>query len=200
MGLFNKKRDEEKFDNSKLPELPNIPELPELPVGDEEEDLSYAQKKPSQLPRFPNDSLGKKFSQDTIKKAITGKKEDEVFADEFEDFDKEEESRMMQEPPKEKFANYPVPSRMTREFDSEFKGSRPSPVRRESGPIFVRMDKFQEGAESLERAKKQIEEIEKLLRNVREIKENEEKELEMWERQIQTAKSQIDKADSPAAE
>lgn len=86
---------------------------------------------------------------------------------------------------------YPVPKKITHEFNStdEF------PRRRESEPIFVRMDKFQEGLNSLENAKKQIFEIEKLMKNIREIKDAEEKELEFWERQIQIAKSQIDKVD-----
>jgi soluble cytochrome b562 len=186
MALF-KKRDETKLnDFSKLPELPQLPELPELPENEypDEEEGDFLGKIP-QLPRFPNDSLGQKFSQNTIKEAITGKKEDKVFADEF---DENEEDQMMQKPSMN--FKYPIPKKITSDFRSE-EFSR----RRELEPIFVRMDKFQEGLNSLENAKKQIFEIEKLMKNIREIKDAEEKELESWERQIQIAKSQIDKVD-----
>lgn len=184
MGLFNK-RDETKLkDFSKLPELPRLPELPELPENEFAEDEEEFSNNIPQLPRFPNDSLGQKFSQNTIKEAVTGKKEDKVFANEFED----EENQMMQKPSMN--FRYPVPKKITREFQQE-EFSR----RRESEPIFVRMDKFQEGLNSLEGAKKQIFEIEKLMKDIRAVKEAEEKELESWERQIQVAKSQIDKVD-----
>ena len=186
MALF-KKRDETKLkDFSKLPELPQLPELPEIPENEySDDDIEEFSGKIPQLPRFPNDSLGQKFSQNTIKEAITGKKENKVFADEF---DEDEENQMMQKP-LESF-EYPVPKKMTSNFRSE-EFSR----RRESEPIFIRMDKFQEGLNSLEDAKKQIFEIEKIIKNIREIKEAEERELESWERQIQIAKSQIDKVD-----
>jgi hypothetical protein len=183
MGLF-KKRDETKLkDFSKLPELPQLPELPELPENEypDEYPEEFSSKIP-QLPRLPNDALGKKFSQNTIKEAVTGKKEDKVFADEFD-----EEDQMMQKPSMN--FKYPVPKKITSEIHPEF--SR----RKESEPIFVRMDKFQEGLDSLENAKKQIFEIEKLMKNIHDIKDAEEKELELWERQIQIAKSQIDKVD-----
>ncbi len=184
MALF-KKRDEKAGDFSKLPELHQLPELPELPQNEypDEEVGDFSGKIP-QLPRFSNDSLGQRYSQNTIKQAITGKKEDKVFADEFD----EEENQMMQKPSMN--LKYPVPKKITSNFHQE-EFSR----RRESEPIFVRMDKFQEGVNSLENAKKQIFEIEKLMKNIREIKEAEEKELESWERQIQIAKSQIDKVD-----
>ncbi|MDO8528834.1 MAG: hypothetical protein Q7S06_03000 [Nanoarchaeota archaeon] len=175
MALFKKKED-----FSKLPELPRLPELPENEYSEEDEEKFSVPK----LPRFPNDSLGQKFSQNTIKEAVTGKKEDRVFADEFEE-PEEEQEQMMQKPSRS--FEYPSPKKITSHETFQ--------PRKESGPIFVRMDKFQEGLNSLENAKKQIFEIEKLMKNIREIKEAEEKELESWERQIQIAKSQIDKVD-----
>lgn len=73
MALF-KKRDETKVkDFSKLPELPRLPELPELPENEYPDENDFSGKVP-QLPRFPNDSMGRKFSQNTIREAVTGKK------------------------------------------------------------------------------------------------------------------------------
>ncbi len=70
MGWFNKK-EEIKRDSTKmsLPDFPKLPELPELPP------LTSPKQKESlpQLPSFPTSSLGEKFSQNTIKDAVSGK-------------------------------------------------------------------------------------------------------------------------------
>jgi len=72
MGWFNKKEESRKSEqNISLPELPKLPELPELPKLDNNK---HNPKEPfHQLPSFPNNSIGKKFSQDTIKEAVKGK-------------------------------------------------------------------------------------------------------------------------------
>ena len=69
MGWFNKKQKEDKKkDIPLLPELPKLPELPEL------KEKTSIQKTPiHQLPSFPTNSLGEKFSQNNIKEAITQK-------------------------------------------------------------------------------------------------------------------------------
>jgi len=71
MGWFNKKDKEEEKSGfnkdypSQLPKLPELPELPELKENREEA--------PHKLPSIPNSSFGKKFSQESIKDAISGK-------------------------------------------------------------------------------------------------------------------------------
>jgi hypothetical protein len=198
MALFNKKKDVKNI--SQFPKLPELPQLPELPEMSEE---SPDNSLPSinQLPKFPTDSLGKKFSQDTIKEAVTGKKR-EVFADEFAE---EDEMRTMQGP-RIRGSTFPLRETMSREITSpsaaqkippRFSGMR-SEMRRKAEPeepIYVRIDKFEEGIKALETAKKQIMEIEKLLSDIRNIKEDEEKELASWGKNIQLAKEQIEKID-----
>jgi hypothetical protein len=102
MGLFGKKdkKEEIKRVSQTIPELPELPKLPELPPmhsfsNEEDEHLP-------QLPTFPNNSLGNKFSQNTIKEAVAGKKEDEEVFD-AEDFP-EEHMGMMQKPLKKSFS------------------------------------------------------------------------------------------------
>ncbi len=67
MGWFNKKEDARKeapkFDS--LSSLPKLPELPELPS------LKTDRDSIQQLPSFPTSSLGERFSQSTIKEAVT---------------------------------------------------------------------------------------------------------------------------------
>jgi len=75
MGWFNKKED--KFQGPSefkatpsLPKLPDLPELPKLENHPQGNDHHI-----HQLPSFPNNSIGQKFSQNTIKDAIRGQPE-----------------------------------------------------------------------------------------------------------------------------
>jgi len=173
MGLFKKK--EEKKEVPKLPELPRLPELPNI-----KEDSG---EKIPQLPRFPNGSLGNKFSENTIKEAVAGKKEEkEVEADEFAD---EEEMQKMREP-------------LVREAGSkkEFPSKFVNPKTKEAEPIFIRIDKFEEGSKTFEEVKKQTLEIIKTVNDIKSVKENEEKELEFLENEIKKIKEKIDNIDN----
>jgi len=187
MGWFNKKKEEKK----EIPSLSELPKLPEIPrISGEEENFSI-----NKLPSFPNSSLGEKFSQNTIKEAITGKKEGgEVFgADEF--VQTRNEMRMMQKPPKE----FPYSRKgieripKTREIPKDFKDA--ARIVRKAEPIFIRIDKFEESLGVLEKIKNGILEIEKMLKGIKRIKEEEETELESWEGRIQMIKEQIEKVD-----
>ncbi len=171
MGLFKKKETGEEI--PKLPELPRLPELPAFPRVREE-----SEEQLPLLPSFPNSSLGEKFSQDTIKKAVTGRKRvEEVEPDEFA----EEEMPMMQRPL--------VAEPRRREF-------YPQPVKKEEEPIFIRIDKFEEGSRTFEDVKKQVAEIERTLDDVKKVKEDEEKELMSWEEEIKQIKEKLEKIDN----
>lgn len=191
MGLFGKKKKEEKKlgEDFKLPELPKLPDLPDLDedVGYEKDHLGKPMKAMPQLPSFPSSTLGDKFSKDRIKEAITGKKEgEEVFgADEFPaPYDEEQE--MMQEPLKKP---------LTKELEELGISKKTARARTEAGPVFIRIDKFQDSLNTFEKAKRQITEIEKLVSNIKKIKEHEEKEIEFWESELQKIKIQIEKVD-----
>ena len=72
MGFFSKKEKEENRKEAiPSPSLPDLPTLPSIPNFEEQtEELP-------QLPNFPKTALGEKFSQDVIKKAVNGKKEEQ---------------------------------------------------------------------------------------------------------------------------
>ncbi|MBU2562703.1 MAG: hypothetical protein KKF68_03520 [Nanoarchaeota archaeon] len=173
MGWFNKK--EKIPEGSKNLELPELPKLPELPRFGTEEISPI-----SQLPRFPNSPLGKKLSQEIIKEAIAGGKEDRG-ALEVEDF---EEYQPFQELPKK---------RVTKEIPFEFKEA--ARVVKKAEPIFIRIDKFEESLKIFDKTKKQISEIEAGLRDIKRLKEEENSELENWESEIIQLKNQIEKVD-----
>ena len=184
MGLFRKKpkREDKKLKpkSERLPELPKLPDFPDFEEPREKEPLS-------KLPRFPDNDFGKKFSQNTIKDAVTGGKEDDEEVPEADEF-VSEEGQMMRRPLEEEIrkpSTKPIPVTF-REAARKVK---------EIEPIFIRIDKFEESLHAFEKAKDQIVEIEKMLRNIKRLKEEEEKELSVWEKEIQTAKQQIEKID-----
>lgn len=213
MALFKKKQDTKQaaVNSSRLPDLPQLPRLPHLPEAAEEEAAMIPSATVHQLPKFPNDYLGQKFSQNTIKDAVTGKKEGGVFAD---DFAEENEMQMMQAP--QRIPSLPIREKMSIELPEtnprmemkerpmmrEMPAMKETPIIRErpmaiekEEPIFIRMDKFEEGLNALEVARKQIAEIDKLLKDIKKVKEDEDKELASWEKEISTAREQIEKID-----
>jgi hypothetical protein len=174
MGLFKKKQKKEEIPRlPELPELPRLPELPELPETEE-----YTEEIP-RLPSFPSDTLGNKFSQDFIKEAVTGEKEEGFKVDEFA---KEEGMQRIQKP------------LVREETGKEFYPKIEQRVK-EAEPIFVRMDKFEEGSRIFEEVKGKVTEIEKMFNDIKKIKEKEERELEFWEEEIRSIKEKIEKID-----
>jgi hypothetical protein len=198
MGLFNKKtkKDEIKRPDSSFPQLPELPKLPELPPLNE---YSYDEEQIPQLPSFPTNSLGEKFSQNTIKEAITGKEEDEEVFDE-EEFTEKENLEMRQKPltksSVEDFENYeenfPLRSR-SKETSQNFRERYSSTKKAE--PVFIRLDKFEESMKLFTNIKKQITEIEDLIKDTKDVKAREEVELTSWENQLQEIKKQVEKVD-----
>lgn len=214
--MFKKKRKQEYEKRTGIPELPELPKLPEFPG---EENIPTVH----QLPSFPNNSLGDKFSQNTIKEAVSGRKED--FGEYADEFESPIEMEMMQKPQRTKEIENDYPSRWnsaenldipeipsienirepdimpSKQMEEENKiispMSKQSKVEPERGPkqIFVRLDKFEESQELLESIKKQISDINKFLDKTKEIKKEEDEELKEWEEELQEIKSNIEKID-----
>ncbi len=169
MSLFNKKKSVKK-EVSSLPPLPKLPELSELP--DEPNQIH-------KLPSFPSNSLGTKFSNDTIKDAVAGEKENGSFANDFLDKD---EIRMMQGPARKPLIK-------------EIKETRFGQGKNIAEPIFIRIDRFEEALKIFNETKKKMSHIERILEDVKEIKEKEESELKTWENEVRSMKEQIEKVD-----
>jgi hypothetical protein len=158
--------------------LPDLPRLPEFPKLDDEES-----RKLHQLPSFPSNSFGTKFSQDTIKEAVTGKKEGfEADADEFGD---EDEIRMMREPLKK-----PLTEEIGDEISERFERER-----NVAEPVFIRVDRFEEALKVFGQTKRKISEIERILGDIKKLKEKEDKELQSWENEVRPMRGQIEKID-----
>lgn len=170
MGLFNKSKKEVKM--GEIPSLPDLPKLPDFPMLEEEDSRLH------KLPSFPDNSLGTKFSQNTIKDAIAGEEEGEYGnANEFAD---EDAIRMMQKP--------------LRKPLTEEMGMRSS-MRTGAEPVFIRIDKFEDALKIFSETKRKLSEIERLLDEAKRLKEKEEGELQTWENEIKSMKGQIEKVD-----
>jgi len=183
MGWFNKKEEKE------VPSLPELPKLPELPNIEEN---SLDNSEIHQLPSFPTNSLGEKFSQNTIKEAVTEKKEGEEVP---EAEDRQMMQRPLREPPVPEFSHLEkikgIPfEKRTDEISEDFETST-----KKAEPVFIRIDKFEESLKIFEKTKDKISEIEKMLKNIKDVKENEERELKSWENEIEMIKKQIEKVD-----
>lgn len=190
MSWFKKNKKIEVKD--KIPSLPELPKLPELPMLDvPKADHEFDNQAIPQLPSYPNNSLSEKFSQNAIKDAVTGEKEDkeDFEADEFFD----EDEKMMPISSEKIVKRNAIPS------DEYIKPStgltETSRKTRHAEPVFIRMDKFEESSEVFENAKSKVMEMEEMLRGIKKIKEEEEKELQEWETEIQNIKGHLDKLD-----
>ena len=170
MGLFNKKEKKESTKISDIPELPELPKLPDFPGKGFDES-----KEISQLPRFPNNALGNKFSQDTIKDAITGKKESEP-EEIVNEFESTENTQMIQPPLKEiRIRDLPITNIIPKQQN----------ISKEQEPLFVRLDKFEDSHKVLNDMRKQI----------KEIKQKEDEELKEWSSQLQNIKNKIERVE-----
>ncbi len=193
MGWFSKKEEKKKGvapSNSNLPNLPRLPDL-DFPKESPTKDIS-------QLPSFPNNFTGEKFSRNTIKEAVGGKEENE------------EDDMFPQETPEPKPIFHKPPTLLPRpqqnNFHKELEVKKPlirkslhsqkQSSKEKQEPLFVRIDKFEESLDNLEEVKKQIVEIEKLLVETKELKEKEGAELDEWQNEIKSVKEKVEKIDT----
>jgi hypothetical protein len=204
MGLFSRKEEKGKDAVPTLPDLPPLPVLPDLEEGQEE------------LPKLAGSQTydsRKEFSPNDIKKAINGKKEEEEEISEEDDF-VEHKGQMIQESPRREF-QYVHPRSFIKEKPSEEERKisdygyskrrtnkevpegfeEANKKIKESEPIFIRIDKFEESRKVLQKAKVQISEIENTLNRIKSIKQEEDRELESWEQEILNIKDRISRVE-----
>lgn len=177
MALFGKKQKKEEME---MPALPELPKLPDLPNMRDDDDVR-------QLPSFPSNSIGKRFSQDSIKDAVSGERGGSRFYGE-EDEDEEDSNEPFRTPMTEELEEGPKMEKAMKKPEMRGQG-----FREEAGPVFVRIDRFEDGLRTFENIKTQISEIERMLSDTRRLKEKEEAELHSWEEELKRMKTEIEK-------
>jgi hypothetical protein len=68
-------------------------------------------------------------------------------------------------------------------------------IRKEAEPVFIRIDRFEEGLRIFGETKKKIAHIEKILGEAKRVREKEGRELQDWENEMRAIKNQIEKID-----
>ncbi|MEK6819844.1 MAG: hypothetical protein AABY03_01440 [Nanoarchaeota archaeon] len=184
MGWFGKK-EEKSMGSSSMPSLPELPRLPELPSLSRSP--SFERVSLPNLPSYPNSSLGRKFSQNAIKDAVSGEKEDDFEEDE-EDYSDEDE---ITPKPLQGFVKRNALPEEEYTSRSNLVGSFKRGGKME--PVFIRIDKYEDALNMFDDARKKIVEMEDLLKHIKKIKEDEYRELKDWETEIQKIKDDFEK-------
>jgi len=200
MGLFGNKKRAEVDTIPRLPELPKIPgqkssTIPRLPDDKNDEIMNFNDEdtKVHQLPSFPSNNLGNKFSQETIKNAISREEADEGMESVVP---QPPQIQIKKEVQKKEIPKIGVPKiRESKEGNIKMPKVSERPKVKENEPIFIRIDKFEESLKIFSRVKDKISDIEKLLNETKDLKNKEEEELSSWEEAVQKLKLQIEKVD-----
>lgn len=221
MGLFGPKKEGEgkkkaAVEQQGLPPLPKLPELPPLKFPSYSPMEKY-ELKPERLPALPPASRRERFTQAMIKGAVTSEAEEAPIAEEefaektfvpagkvrTQEYEPEQPAMIQTLPsPTQGMIASPKPEpvvmRTTRKAGittpEEFQEA--AHVVRQKEPVFIRLDKFEEGLHMFEDLKDRIEEIRVLLHDIKNVREKEENELGQWETELQAMKTQIDKIDN----
>ncbi len=175
--MWGKKEDKM---NKGLPDLPSssAPSMRSYGKLNEAGD-DFAEDEIHGLPSFPDSPMSRGFSQSAIKDAV--ETEDVKGIPSFDS-----DNRFI-----------PPPSRKTIEIDDWMPAppvSSGAPMLNK--PIFVRLDKFTEARQSLEKVREKLGEIDDLLKTIREVKLKEEREITQWEKEIESVKARISTVNS----
>jgi len=221
MGFFNKKADK-KTGIPELPELPALPEVTTLPFDREFESENSSDYKSLSLPSYPNSSLGERINQSAIKDAVTygepeiSQKKSKITSPAIQPLPQQKQPRQQRQSQNLEFENqtfepsmfskgnsrtveisdYESPSFSPQTpFSSRMQAQSPGNKIRQTGPLFIQLNKFEDSIAALDEIKIQVSEIESLLRSIQEVKAKEEEKLLYWQRQIESVKARLDKVD-----
>jgi len=153
-------------------EEPRLPEVRSHPIGQprigtppRDEEL-----KVHELPSFPNDEFSDKIAQQAIK--------DNVYEGHSKPMHME-----LDEDSEDNLRTIEINERVSEESSTK----TVSPTK----PIFVRLDKFNNGISNLNQIKKTVSMLDQLTSDLKEIKDREEKELRDLENEIQEIKTRL---------
>ena len=198
MGFFKKKRDV-------IPELPKLPKSQEysndegLDNQEEYSDYGYydnpskekvrsKSEEPFSLPQIPSSKFGDKINQNTIKEEVSRTKKEIPHAPKrTKRIDDEELSYSISD--EEDSYDEPVVPKKQEKVVSSY------PKPKNSEPLFIQLDKFEETVDLFEEIKSKIKEMDSLIGSITEVKSKEEKTLNDWSKEIEKIKLKLEKID-----
>ncbi|MEK6855543.1 MAG: hypothetical protein AABX66_00115 [Nanoarchaeota archaeon] len=164
---------DKKENKGELPDLPPLkPELTTLPVKetDEEDNESDFSIDKHPLPSFPDSPTKKGFSQSAIKDAVDNQESRE---NEVKELESDSSAQFLPPPQVQKI-------QMSKSSSNS--------------NVFVKIDKFNSARKALSAAQQKVQDIDKMLKKIREARMREEQELTAWEKEVESAKTQIEEA------
>ncbi len=203
MGFFNKRGGK----SAGIPELPELPNIPESKATN----VQFNNMENSSLPSYPNSNLGERINENAIKDAVTyGEPEFERQRSMIPSM-----NSAIPSIPQKQAKNMEIegqtfePSINSRsgkktievsEYEPAYQNNQNYPTNagikvKQTGPLFIQLEKFEDSIATLDDIKMQISEIESLMRSIQEIKNKEEENLIYWQKQIESIKARLDKVD-----
>jgi len=178
--------------------------LPDLPVPKVENSEINKKEEISSLPSFPDTPSKKGFSQSVIKDAVEPEEiphlptsENKLSKSLTKEISEPEELPEVPGIQKENKSPLPPLNSERKSPHREMNEWKPSEIKRldkkeiEKGPVFVRLDKFNDAKDSLEEMKFKLDEIDELLKTLKDVKAKEEKELTDWEKEMDELKARL---------
>ncbi len=201
MGFFKKKEE--------VPELPQLPDYP--PVY---EDSSKPSKSRKSLPELPKSDFGEGLSQEMVKSEINNTHTNQnveqlprnfkLNSPEYPGHSKEEgdlipslpknkkQTPLTREIPMEMSPELPEIHRRSLELPSN---AEIRPLTKDTDPIFVRIDKFQDAQKKFNEIKKAVKEIGETQKKIRDAKVKEDIEIDAWVQEIDKVKARLGEID-----
>ena len=174
--------------------------LPDLPIPKVKNSEMNKKEEISSLPSFPDTPSKKGFSQSVIKDAVEPEENSHfpIPGDKkslTKEISEHGELPEIHGIPEDKKLNLPPskPGRKAKEINEWKPPKINNPIEKiiEKGPVFVKLDKFNEAKDSLEEMKFKLDEIDELLKTLKDVKSKEEKELTDWEKEMDELKARL---------
>jgi len=223
--FWNKKENKSGLPDLPPLNIPVREKITEPDLDNEYESDNHEKTDRNILPSFPDSPISKGFSQAAIKEAINEPENDD-FNNESDEKNTElpdlpelnEPEKIESFEPKSRFKTIEV-DESKKETDMKPSIISPPPMLVEThknqipkikmpelnppprtsergSDIFVKIEKFRTARRSLSDIKSRLDEIDEMLKKIREIRMREDQELTAWEKEISTAKSQIENVTS----
>ncbi|MEK6792587.1 MAG: hypothetical protein AABX96_04970 [Nanoarchaeota archaeon] len=175
------------FPSSGAPSMRDYQRTTLPPIDTSQEDNIHG------LPSFPDSMMKKGFSQTMIKSAV---EDEDKSLPELPEWDQENEKPQTSRPIKtvelEEWTPKSAPQQIQqRRQTNEEPRPMVSSQMNDKRPLFVKLDKFKEARDSLEKISEKLNQMDELLKMIKDLKAKEDEEISNWEKDIENIKSRI---------
>lgn len=187
---IKKKDDEGELPDLNMPGLPSIRDYQRSTLPPIEHRQDEEQAEIHGLPSFPDSLMKKGFSQSMVKSAV---EDNDKNLPELPEWNQEQiQSKPIRTMELNEWSPKPVSQIQNRPIIQETPSTQDiSNQTNSKRPIFIKLDKFKEARDSLEKISEKLSQMDELLKVIKDLKSKEEQEVSGWERDIESIKSRI---------